>query len=344
MNSLPAPIPLSGSVSLPPIPETRETPAARRAFRVLKTVALSTLLTLVLLYAGLHAFIAWKLTHPDVAPLVSNPMSAKHLSYEDVAFASSDGKIRLSGWWIPADGSRQTVVLSHGYGTNREESWVPMYDLADLLHGYGYNVLMFDYAFADALHRAPATGGVLESKQLLGAIEYARGRGSAEVVVWGFSMGAGTALQAALQHAPVDAMILDSTFVPTDDTLLYNLRMSHLELPAYPTLPLVKWFLPLLAGSGLEQVPAARALGTSFDFPIFVIHGTADAKAPLYLAEDVAKAQTDPRSELWVVKGAIHEMIFRTHRQEYVQRVTDFLGEVHATAIAKSFEAPALSI
>jgi len=330
MNPIPAPIPPGGSVPLPVLPApAREVPAARRSVRTSTLVVLYMLAGLIVFYAGLHAYFAWRLLYPNVPPLASNPMLAKHLAYEDVSFPSSDGRTMVSGWWIPSEGSAQTVVLSHGYGTNREESWVPMYDLADLLHGQGYNVLMFDYGFADERHRLPATGGVLESRQLMGAIEYARGRGSAELVVWGFSMGAGTALQAALQHAPVDAMILDSTFVPTDETLLYNLRASRLELPAYPTLPLVKWFLPILAGAGMEQIPAAQALGASFDIPIFLIHGTKDAKAPLYLAEDVASAQHHPQSELWVVSGAIHEMIFRTHREEYVKRVTDFLAVIH---------------
>lgn len=344
MTTLPAPISCSGSVSLPLVPEKEEPSVARRTGRVLLSVAIALLAALLLLYAAFHAFIAWKLTHPDVSPLASNPMKAKQLAYEDVTFPSSDGKSLVDGWWIPADGSRLTVVLSHGYGANREERWVPMYDLADLLHAQGYNVLMFDYGFASARHRLPATGGVLESRQLLGAIHYARERGSVELVVWGFSMGAGTALQAALQDAPVDAMILDSTFLPSDETLLYNLKTSRLDLPAYPTLPLVKWFLPLLGGTRLDQIPAALAQNTPFDFPIFLIHGTADAKAPAYLAKNVAKAQKNPYSQLWIVKDAIHEMIFRTHYKEYVARVTAFLGEVHAATAARLFKSPAINV
>ena len=157
-------------------------------------------------------------------------------------------------------------------------------------------------------------------------------------------MGAGSALQAALQHAPVDAMILDSTFLPSDDTLAYNLAQSPIKLTEYPTIPLVKWFLPLMSGGiRLDQVPSALAQQTSFDFPVYLIHGTNDLKAPVYLAENVANAQTNPYTQLWVVQGAIHEMIYRTHTQEYVDRITAFLGQVHVLFIADSLESLAMN-
>lgn len=341
MTTLPAPIALQGGVDLPLFPEAEQTPIARKIGRTLKFAFLSVMILFVLFYSGFHAFIAWKLTHPDVSPLQSNPMLAKQLPYADVTFPSADGNTLVDGWWIPVTGSKMSVVLSHGYGANREEHWVPMYDLADMLHGFGYNVLMFDYGFASSKYKLPATGGILESQQLLGAIDYARQQGTDELVVWGFSMGAGTALQAALQHAAVDAMILDSTFLPDDDTLDYNLKMSSLHLPKYPTIALIKWFLPLLSGTGLEKIPSKQAQDTPFDFPIFLIHGTADRKSPTYLAENVAKAQTNPTSRLWIVQGAIHEMIFRTHNQEYVERLSAFLEAVHA---GKSDNGKALSV
>ncbi|MBW5445631.1 alpha/beta fold hydrolase [Cohnella sp. CFH 77786] len=337
MTTLHASLSLQSNVPLPLAPETGGTSVVRRLVRLFGYLLLSGVFALTVLYAGVQAYIAWKLTHPYVSPLVSNPMQAKNLPYSDVHFPSADGQTVVDGWWIPVTGSRQSVVLSHGYGANREESWVPMYDLADLLHRLGYNVLMFDYGFASAKHRLPATGGILESQQLLGAIHYAREQGTRELIVWGFSMGAGTALQAALQHAPVDAMILDSTFLPDDDTLAYNLNRIPFELPKLPTLQLIKQFLPIMGGTSLDRIPSERAQHTTFDFPMLLIHGTADDKAPVYLAENVAKAQTNPYTQLWTVQGAIHEMIYRTHKQEYVKRITAFLGEVHVLTVNKAF-------
>ncbi|QMV44957.1 alpha/beta hydrolase [Cohnella cholangitidis] len=329
------PLPLVGSGAAFPVPvQPSERGWIQKLGRLSLNLAFVVFCLLVMLFVAFHAYAAWALSHPPVAPLSSNPMLAKNLAYSEVTFASADNRTLVDGWWIPAETSQKTVVLSHGYGANREEFWVPMYDLADLLHGMNYNVLMFDYGFASKTHATPATGGRIESQQLLGAIQFAREQGSQELIVWGFSMGAGTALQAALQTAPVDAMILDSTFLPDDETIYYNIS-NYVNLPRYPSLSLIRKFFPLMSGTRLEQIPAAQVQTTAFDFPIFLIHGTADDKAPVYLSENVAKAQTNSLSQLWIVPDAIHEMIYRTHTEEYVQRMTVFLDSVHSGVLAK---------
>lgn len=346
MTSLPASLAIEGNAPLRPHDDYSPLPLLKRIGRLLKWMLLAGTSALLFIYIGLHAYIAWLLAYPPVAPLASNPLLAKNLPYTEIVFPSADGHSLVDGWWIPtATPSKQSVVLSHGYGANREEHWVPMYDLAEWLHGIGYNVLMFDYGFASSLHSLPATGGILESGQLLGAVQYAREEaGSEQVIVWGFSMGAGTALQAALQGAPIDAMILDSTFLPSDETLAYNLEHMLPQLAAYPTIPLIKWFLPLMSGYRLEQVPALTAQTTSFEFPVFLIHGTKDSKAPVVLAENVAMAQSHPQSRLWIVDGAIHEMIYRMHTKEYVQLISAFLEAIQPHAPAKSQQQHALTV
>ncbi|MFC5530357.1 alpha/beta hydrolase [Cohnella yongneupensis] len=336
MTTLSTPLPLGGGAGTLPAPlaPTKSRPA-HRAWRIAFNVSLVLLSLLLAIILGLHGYAAYRLAHPYVAPLASNPKLAIHLDYSEVTFPSIDDNSLVDGWWIPAADSRKTVVLSHGYGTNREESWVPMYDLASLLHARNYNVLMFDYGFASKTHHTPATGGRIESEQLLGAIQYARSQGSDELVVWGFSMGAGTALQAALKSDPVDAMILDSTFLPDDDTLYYNLR-KQINVPKDPSVSLIRWFFPLVSGASLADIPSEQVQTTAYDFPILLIHGTADDKAPTYLAENIARAQTNALSQLWIVPGAIHEMIFRTHPEEYIARTTAFLDEVDAVAITKA--------
>jgi pimeloyl-ACP methyl ester carboxylesterase len=334
MTTLSTPLPLSGPATFPTPGSSYERTITQKVGRLALTLFIAVSCLLAILFLVFHAYVAWALSHPSIVTLGSNPMLAKNLAYSDVTFPSADHAILVDGWWIPSDDSRQTIVLSHGYGANREESWVPMYDLANLLHGLNYNVLMFDYGFASKTHSTPATGGRIESQQLLGAIQFARKQGSDELIVWGFSMGAGTALQAALHSVPVDAMILDSTFLPDDDTLYHNMR-NQVDIPRYPSVSLVRWFFPFMSGTRLEQIPSAQVQSTAYDFPIMLIHGTADDKAPAYLSENVAKAQKNALSQLWIVPGAIHEMIYRTHPREYVQRTTAFLESVHSKVLAK---------
>ncbi|MBW7461025.1 alpha/beta hydrolase, partial [Paenibacillus sepulcri] len=177
-----------------------------------------------------------------------------------------------------------------------------------------------------------ATGGVEEAQQLLAAVQYARSQGAEQVVVWGFSMGAGTALQAALQtdaSDDIDALILDSLFLPSPESLFNNVR-QYLDLPRFPSLPLVQLMLPFWTGTSFNQIPAQQVMQTSYTIPTFIMHGTDDVKAPIATAEHIASSQLNPLSREWVVQGGKHELLFQTRPKEYIQRAALFLSQVDA--------------
>lgn len=279
-----------------------------------------------------HGYVAWMLAYPYVAPLTSNPKAAIGLDYEDVIFASNSGQTTVSGWFIPTDkeyndaSSPRTVVFSHGYGANREESWVPMYELSKLLHSLNYNILLFDYGYASKQYKAPATGGHEESQQLLAAVNYAKSRGAEDIVVWGFSMGAGTALQAALLTDEIDAMILDSLFIPSPEALFDNLN-QYVALPSF-SLPIIESMIPLWTGTSFGSIPADEVISNKYDIPLYVVHGTNDVKAPYQTAEAVAADQGNPLSRSWIVPDGKHELLFQVHPGEYIQRAALFLSQV----------------
>ncbi|GGG24160.1 alpha/beta hydrolase [Paenibacillus abyssi] len=338
-TSVLSPLPLEGGFSPNVHPglypdhgsQPRSMPAAEQVRR--RHIAIAVLSAVVaftmLLVVAFHGFIAWMLANPYVAPLTSNPMLAKNLNYSDVVFPSASGKTMVDGWYIPAGQySERTVVFSHGYGANREETWVPMYDLADLLHGLNYNVLLFDYGYASTTNKYPATGGHEESQQLLAAVEFARAQGANEIVVWGFSMGAGTALQTALQTNLIDAMILDSMFLPDPEALFQNVTQL-VNLPRFPSLPLIESLLPVWTGTSFNQIPAQQVMQTAYSIPIFMIHGTADSKASVDTAQAISNMQMNPLSDVWIIPDGHHELLFRAQPKEYIHRAALFLSRVH---------------
>lgn len=302
----------------------------------------SFLILIVSLILAFHAFIAWTLARPVIAPLSSNPMKAVKLPYEDIQFSSSNGSSNLEGWYIPAASeidtsaaSDKTVIFSHGYGGNREELWVPLYSLAKELNKRHYNVVMFDYGYVQPGSERIVTAGVQESKELLGAVKYARERGAQEVYVWGFSMGAGTALQAALHSEDITGMILDSTFILNADTLYHNMK-QHVDLPKFPSLNLVRLFFPLINGVSLNQVPFNSVTNKTYDIPIFFIHGTEDTKAPHEIIEGVYDRQKENAlSKLWIYPGGQHELIYRSEPSQYLEQTMDFLQRIKTSGHVK---------
>lgn len=306
----------------------------RRSTHTLSHIGLAALLSIVFIAAAaavsFHAYIAWLLGRPVIAPLSSNPMEAIGVPYEEVTFPSTNLRSTLEGWYLPAENATRTVIFSHGYGANREESWVPMYDLAKAAHMQNFNVLMFDYGFVHP--EQVVTGGVQETFELLGAIELAKQKGSKQIFIWGFSMGAGTALGTALQSEDITGMILDSAFILSPDTLYYNIR-QHADLPRFPSVGLLRLFFPVMNGVSMSQLPYERILDTSYPIPLFLIHGMQDEKAPYQLAEDVFANQKDqPLSKLWILPEGHHELIYSVNKREYLQKTLSFLEQASRAA------------
>lgn len=292
--------------------------------------AISFILIIVLVS---HSILAWNLAYPYVPTLESNPYDEKKLSYEVVVYPSLSGETTVDSWYIPAyrpgvvSESKETIILSHGYGANREESWVPMYELAELLNELHYNVIMFDYGYASKAYSAPATWGSEEKNQLLAVVDYAKQRGSEKVIVWGFSMGGGTALQAALESEQINALILDSLFLPSPDTLYTNLE-QYVSLPKYPTISIISQLLPLWTNHAFSNEPAKQILEKQYDIPLYIIHGTADNKADYQIAEQIANNQHQPNSSLWIIENGQHELLFRKDPNRYMKNIAQFLSEV----------------
>lgn len=294
--------------------------SAKKIVSVAAGIALPLLLIGPLL--AFHAYLAWHLTKPHIAPLTSNPEQAVHLPYEDVTFAR--GAETLHGWYIPAGNARRTVIFSHGYGGNREEVWVPLYDLARSLHERRFNVLMFDYGYVSN-PRLAVTGGIREALELQEAIRFSKDRGADNVYIWGFSMGAGTALQAALGNQDINGMILDSTFVLTPDSLFANVKQA-VNLPRYPSLALIQLFSMLFNGYSLSQIPFEQIVTTDFSIPLFLIHGEKDERASYTVAESIfANQKQNAQSELWLLPNGQHELLYNLAKREYVKRALTFL-------------------
>ncbi|WP_240417920.1 alpha/beta hydrolase [Paenibacillus periandrae] len=304
---------------------TRSLQIKRRVKQVLIAL-LSLLLLLFSLLMAFHAYVAWSLARPHIDPLRSNPSLSFGAAYEDITFPSLNDSSVLSGWYIPAASSAnigKTVIFSHGYGGNREEIWVPLYSLAQELHKQNYNVLMFDYGYVQP--EISATGGIRESQELLGAVKYAKEKGAESVYIWGFSMGAGTALQAALQTKDIDGMILDSTFILEPETMYHNMKQMA-NLPKFPSLALVHLFFPLINGVSLNQIPYTQVKEAQYQMPILFIHGKQDQRAPYEMVQEIFRNQSaSSNAQLWLTPNDTHELIFKAQKKTYLSVTMGFL-------------------
>lgn len=130
-------------------------------------------------------------------PILHNPKEA-NLEYEDVFFPAEDG-ITIEGWFIPRKGSNKVIIANHplrftraGYpshispfnqfcggsatGNDFEINFIPDYKI---LHDAGYNVLTYDLrncGHSASAHGGISTGGIYESRDVVGSLNYIRQR------------------------------------------------------------------------------------------------------------------------------------------------------------------------
>jgi pimeloyl-ACP methyl ester carboxylesterase len=94
------------------------------------------------LLAALWLFFRWFERHNVYFPFraFAGTPDEIGLKFQDVSFAAPDG-VNLHGWYLPADGARFTLLLSHGNGGNVSHRIGKLL----LLHRLGANVFIYDY-------------------------------------------------------------------------------------------------------------------------------------------------------------------------------------------------------
>ena len=131
------------------------------------------------------------------------------LKGEVASLRSTDG-ISLKAWWLPSTGSaRGNVIIAHGVDHTRQ---VMLPRAAFLVHA-GYNVLVLDLRGHGESAAQYASPGYLESRDVLGAMNYVRERGEhAPIALLGLSYGAAAVVLAAAQSEDVAAVVADGVF------------------------------------------------------------------------------------------------------------------------------------
>ncbi|MBN2560942.1 MAG: alpha/beta fold hydrolase [Phycisphaerae bacterium] len=136
------------------------------------------------------------------------------LAYEDVRLETSQGK-PVFGWFIPAEGSKATVLIHHGAITNRSLTFAHY----SLLHELGYNVMVYDYQGYGENWNPPSLDTILsDANAALSYLQQRTGSGTDRIILFGISLGTLPAMaQAASSPDQVVGAILEGSF--TTETL-----------------------------------------------------------------------------------------------------------------------------
>ena len=277
-------------------------------------------LLILLLFAGVSYAIASGFTRSERSPLEDHPEN-HGLAYRDVEFMSRVDGVLLKGWWISREGCGPAVVMVHGITGNRTNG--NSLGLAARLHELGYNVLLFDQRGHGESEGERSTGGMLEQRDLGGAIDFLKTEGMSEsaIGVYGSSMGAGTALLTLPGEQGIQAAVLVSPYASAADLIA-------VEIARRTILP--EWFAPVfIPGASLlsrmlydidvSALTPERA-AAELDYPVLVIHGADDPRVPFEHGRRVYEAAPEG-STLWSPEGMGHSDAFEIAPDEFVERV-----------------------
>jgi alpha-beta hydrolase superfamily lysophospholipase len=158
-------------------------------------------------------------------------------AYENISLQTSD-HLQLAGWYIKADSMPHgTVILFHGHGGNRSS----VVKEANAFHRLGWNVCMTDFRAHGQSQGNICTVGFNEAKDVKAAYDYVTAKGEKQVVLWGISLGAATAMKAIADYdLKPYKVILEMPFGSLQDAVRGRLRIMH--LPAEPLATLLTFW------------------------------------------------------------------------------------------------------
>jgi len=264
--------------------------------------------------------------HPFRTPPYLSPGA---LGYPQESFVIPYGNGTISGWWMPAENPKGTIVYAHGYVMNRCE----LVAEAILLHKEGYNALLFDFPAHGLSRGGVCTIGLNERNDVLAMAAEARRRSpDLPLGAFGSSMGAAAIVFAvADQPKTFDFLILDGAYARLRDAIeswwgmLGGRVLSTLLRPT-------RWIARVVLKKDLAHISVPVAMAGVPDVPILILHGEKDMVAPISAAEEIHAAanQRDALAPVRLVRfadmGHCQARIFDVFA--YQRAVLDFIMEV----------------
>jgi len=242
------------------------------------------------------------------------------LAYEEVSFPARDGT-PLVGWWIPAPNAHHTLIVCHGYNGTMDTVMVQ----AAAAVKAGFNVFTFDSRAHGRSGGEVISFGMGEKEDLLGALDFLRGRGIERPGVWGFSMGAATALIAAAVVDGFAGVVADSPYAYLKNTLARQIARRGIPYP-------IGW--QFAAWSLVAAAIRTRGRLDQVDPILWVQHVRCPAliigvdRDP-FVTESELRAlagKTTPLAACWIVPGTGHATAFIHAPRDYLAQLRAFIG------------------
>jgi fermentation-respiration switch protein FrsA (DUF1100 family) len=243
------------------------------------------------------------LPHMPGRELEASPAMLK-LDYEDAWIQTGDGE-KLHGWFVPAIGSRGTLLFFHGNAGNISHRLQSLL----IFNQLGLDVLMIDYrGYGQSSGQAGEEGTYLDARAAWDYLVEQRKVAPADIVIFGRSLGgavgAGLAAQPGIRPAGV---VIESSFSSGED-------MGRRLYPVLPVSLITRIRYPV------------KEFVAEIEAPLLVVHSRDDEIIPFDMAKTVFEAANEPKA--FFEMGGDHNAGFWISRELYVPALQRFFDEI----------------
>ncbi len=234
------------------------------------------------------------------------------LDYEEVTFTTGD-RLKLKGWYIPAENAEFTVLFCHGNGGNM----MHRLDSINIFHELGVNCFIFDYrGYGNSEGRPSENGTYLDARAAWRWLTKKKGTARESIILFGRSMGGSIAAYLASKVRP-GALVMESVFT------------SYVDMGKkfYPYMP-VRWFARF-------SYPTAEYI-KKVHCPVMVIHSRADEIVPFEFGLELYEAAGEPKEFVEIQGGHNDGFLIssETYRKAWMKWLK-FLKESSASQVAQ---------
>ncbi|OGS12412.1 MAG: hypothetical protein A2234_02955 [Elusimicrobia bacterium RIFOXYA2_FULL_58_8] len=279
--------------------------------------------------AALAVYVSYGKTTEIIRPLRKSAVmytpDQYKLPYETIDFATADG-VRLRGWFIPAAGgeSGQTIILCHGWGSNRGE----LLRDTHFLQEQGFNLFYFDFRASGESKGSVSSVGYLETRDFDAAYDFLKANrpGAAEAVgVFGTSMGGSVAIYAAAKYPEIVCLLAENTFLSYNGVVA-NWSWRRLKTPYFPLVAMILFFVRRKLKADPEPY-SPRYSVARVKIPVMFINGDNDDLVPLADAEALFGMCPAEKKQMWMIAGASHAKCAEVGGEVYRHKVAAFFRE-----------------
>lgn len=245
--------------------------------------------------------------------------------FEPVTITTFDGKKLYARYYHVADGAPLQIQF-HGY----KSSAVLDFCGGSLYAGkIGHNAIVVDQRSHGKSEGKAITFGILERKDVLCWIDYARSRfgDDVRIILAGLSMGAATVLMSADQNLPANVVgIMADCPYSAPDAIIKKVCHVEMHLPVKPIYPFIKLGARLFAGFNLEDSSPVTAVKNT-PVPILLLHGTGDRFVPYEMSHEIHAANPEMIT-LVTIPEAGHGLCYMTEPAMYEEAMQAFFKKI----------------